>query len=384
MKKIKTKSDLKDTFYTLAPINWILTFFALNCVRRKNGKLVVHWSLLRNLSSIVTIFIVITCFLYGKVSNIEKNEDGSIKFINLIEMTFLLDYVQYIIDLYYVFKTKHVLIKYYENYDHIDKITGMTYYKSIRTSIAYTFIINIVIILFPIILDYLTYSVMFGWLRPTLFSIDYFFNMLNTLTIVNLTAHVIQMTYRLKRIESIFKHSYTPLEASNNIFLNNWDVLYIKKCYLMLLEQTEYVNYIYGFRMVLFSLLEIIWMVSEINIAIRVTSGSLRPDYPPAYFPGFVSLLRLCSFSSILFSLVHRCEQTYKKNKNIVNILDFIIMNECLNAELKSSLVELRDLVFFRPIVFHASDYFTINKKLLVSVCSVVVTYSIIFFQNMD
>nr|ARO70540.1 antennal gustatory receptor 63 [Dendrolimus punctatus] len=406
MKKNNFKANVKDTHYTLAPINWILKLFALNCVYRKNSQLVVRWSKIQNFILIVILLIVVMIFLYGKVTTFEENENGSIKFNDLIEMTFLLNYTQYIIDLFYVFKSKHLLINYYNSYDHIDKIIGMTYYKGIRKSITYTVIINNVINVLTAIMDYLAWCLHFGCYHQTIFAIDYFFIWLTTLTIQDLTAQVIQVMYRLKTIENLLKNKYTALRISDIDPLNNFwisesriikkhkdllnltshnqlsDVVSLRRCYLMLLEQAECVNYIYGFRIVLFSFEEIIWMVNEINIAIRVCSGILRPDFPVAYIPGITSLMRFGTLSTILL-LVRYCEQTYKKNKDIVNILDLIILNGNLSTELKSSLLELRDLMLYRPITFHAADYFTINKKLLVSICSVVVTYSIILLQSM-
>ncbi|CAB3255809.1 unnamed protein product [Arctia plantaginis] len=102
------------------------------------------------------------------------------------------------------------------------------------------------------------------------------------------------------------------------------------------------------------------------------------------YMTSASAFTRSLNYLLIELLIAHRCEKTYKQNDRILEIIDLFIVSENNDVALKANLTELRCLVFTRPIKFHAVKFFTIDYKLLVSMCSVVVTYTIIMLQSLE
>nr|AOG12966.1 gustatory receptor [Eogystia hippophaecolus] len=94
--------------------------------------------------------------------------------------------------------------------------------------------------------------------------------------------------------------------------------------------------------------------------------------------------MRLFACVAVLVSLVYHCEQAYRQSDRIIWMIDHLLINKNPSDALRSALGELRALIQSRPVRFHMAYFFCLNYSLLVSIASVVVTYTIILLQNMN
>ncbi|KAL0820076.1 hypothetical protein ABMA28_006021 [Loxostege sticticalis] len=122
-----------------------------------------------------------------------------------------------------------------------------------------------------------------------------------------------------------------------------------QKCYLMLTEQNNYINQVFGVR---------------VMIMILLTS------------------LSALEFVILLFNLIYRCEKAYERRDDIISILDHVLVDKYINPLKKETLLDLRSLVYSRPIQFTAANFYRLEYSLLVAFCSVLTTYTIILMQN--
>nr|ARO70281.1 antennal gustatory receptor 9 [Dendrolimus punctatus] len=150
----------------------------------------------------------------------------------------------------------------------------------------------------------------------------------------------------------------------------------------MLTEQVAYINSMYGIRILLNSLSLLIDMVRFTNLGVRLLIGSQRTINESGYFPAFSSLLHLLTCVAVLISLVEHCEQTYSQRVRIIRFIDHLLINKNPDDDLRSAVNELRELVQDRPVTFNMANFFTLNYSLLISIASVVVTYTIILLQS--
>ncbi|XP_075981619.1 uncharacterized protein LOC142980172 [Anticarsia gemmatalis] len=128
-------------------------------------------------------------------------------------------------------------------------------------------------------------------------------------------------------------------------------------------------------------------MINLLNLAIRVGNGTMTTHFgtgPITYLPAASSILRALNYSVLATLLTYRCEQTYKQSERILRTIDELLTGKKYNNDMKTSLLEFRNLVITRPIKFHAEKFFTVDYTLLVSVSSVVVTYTIIMLQSIQ
>ncbi|XP_026321064.1 uncharacterized protein LOC113231106 [Hyposmocoma kahamanoa] len=96
------------------------------------------------------------------------------------------------------------------------------------------------------------------------------------------------------------------------------------------------------------------------------------------------SILRLLVICTNMHTLVHRCEKVYRQNDRIIESIDDLIICRKAKEETVVPLKELRKLISSRPIQFHTGHFFPIDYTLLSAMTSVVVTYTIIYLQNLQ
>ncbi|CAB3220685.1 unnamed protein product [Arctia plantaginis] len=102
------------------------------------------------------------------------------------------------------------------------------------------------------------------------------------------------------------------------------------------------------------------------------------------YFPITSSFVRLLTCAVIFVTLVDQSEKTTGQRKRIVNIIDHLLINKKPDEDLKSAVVTFRALMQDRPITFNMADFVNVNYSFLVSLTSVLVTYTIILLQNVN
>ncbi|KAL0820083.1 hypothetical protein ABMA28_006028 [Loxostege sticticalis] len=97
---------------------------------------------------------------------------------------------------------------------------------------------------------------------------------------------------------------------------------------------------------------------------------------------GICCILNLFDMTAHLFNLIYRCEKVYEQRKNIVSVLDHIIVDKTFDSSTRGSLVELRGLVYSRSIRFTTANFYRLDYGLIIAFCSVVTTFTIILLQS--
>lgn len=195
---------IKDTFYTLVPINRLLRMIALSNINRKGITVRTFRSITKAATYILVITVINLLFLYVKM--IRHTHFINTTFINLLEVAYWFSHLVYIVDLYFAQKYGgDALIKYIQAFDAIDKTLTKTDYEGIHKMIIINVISGIGVFLFASIIDYVVWIYVHGWIGPSIFSIDYFCWFLNILTILDVVSQVIQVEFRLKIIQGLLQ-----------------------------------------------------------------------------------------------------------------------------------------------------------------------------------
>ncbi|KAL0860519.1 hypothetical protein ABMA27_009893 [Loxostege sticticalis] len=144
------------------------------------------------------------------------------------------------------------------------------------------------------------------------------------------------------------------LSPSKILVYNHFsDLIWLNKCYSLLIEQASFINRAYGIRVRENHFLSYYYYKGEINSAVFV----------------------VC--------LVYRCEKTYKQRNEIISIVDHILVNKEIDESMRSTLAEFRTLVQTRPIEFTAANFYRLDYGLLGAFSSVIITYTVILLQNL-
>ncbi|XP_072942956.1 uncharacterized protein [Epargyreus clarus] len=299
-------------------------------------------------------------------------------------MTFILAYFQHLTDLYFVYKYgRETALEYFRVYDHVDRTLNMTYYNVIKRNISYLMIFITISAVSCILFDGFLRYMFVNWSNATIECLNNLYFLVLILIVIDIIAHITQVQFRLKLMGDVLEDFYLSTESlpevmkeiiitikdqpknekvTNHLDLlkticlnRNYSILKLSRCYLLLLEQTDFINTIFGIRVV------------KVNISI--------------WYPLASIILHLYTRGSIILCALYRVEQNFKELKRIVRVVDLILINKKINIETKDALKQLRDLVISRPVQFHAVNFFTLDYRLLVSITSVVVTYTLIFLQ---
>lgn len=262
-------SKPSEAYSVISGLNNFLSLFGLSRVYKDKGVLQYNNSLYKISILIIILFIANIYTVYDKIQN---SESVKIDFDEIYQMTFLLGYIQYIIDMVFVYKYgRQPAIMYFVTYDYIDRIIGMTYYKNIRKDFRNICILFFIIISVTLITQYMAYITSFGWTLALIFIMDYIYFGIRILGGLDVILNVVQVIYRLRTIGDLLENYYNPdidVDMYRNIANEIWTtdqrkkisnikvlsysrhniVLWLSRCYLFLNEQTEYINIMYGFR----------------------------------------------------------------------------------------------------------------------------------------
>ncbi|KAJ2949201.1 hypothetical protein O0L34_g6146 [Tuta absoluta] len=155
----------------------------------------------------------------------------------------------------------------------------------------------------------------------------------------------------------------------------------LSKLYLILTEQCEFVNNMYGVRILLLSLNLTIDMVRFINSIYRYVGG--QQLHRSTYSLAAASVARTLTCMALLFTLVHHCERAYRQTDRIVRRCDRVLIYSGKEDEVQAAVSELRELVVSRPVSFTVAYFFRLEYPALTAMAATVVSYSIILFQSM-
>ncbi|CAD0203379.1 unnamed protein product [Chrysodeixis includens] len=98
--------------------------------------------------------------------------------------------------------------------------------------------------------------------------------------------------------------------------------------------------------------------------------------------PAVSSMMRFLNWAIVCIIVAYHAEITYKEHEHVLEVIDLILYNKNNSSKLKVTLAELRNLLVTRPIRYHGAHFFNIDYSILVSISSVVVTYTIIMLQS--
>ncbi|KAL0830762.1 hypothetical protein ABMA28_002883 [Loxostege sticticalis] len=256
------------------------------------------------------------------------------KFYDQVQLTILFRVViLYSIDLCYVFKFGgNKNIHYFKLYEQIDKVldtnNAIIKTKVLKVTVVIATLYGIMTVL-NIIWTVYDFNESFKTIRAFL---EIIMININSLSIVDMMAHVILIEYRLIKIKNILQHHF--LINHNNFGAlcvlgeNNWlyfskvkdisrnlkgqknhvdcnyiyDVSWLNKCYLLLIEQSHFINKLFGVRDPGTKILNIL-----------------------------AAIYNIASTAAILICLVYRCEKTYEERRHIINVVDRIIFEKYIS-----------------------------------------------------
>ncbi|CAH0724175.1 unnamed protein product, partial [Brenthis ino] len=225
------------------------------------------------------------------------------------------------------------------------------------------------------------------------------------LSITDMISNYIQMWYRLKAIADLLEDYYFHCENRPGVknILNYREfkqrhlncfkmirfsrinaVMDLTRCYLLLVEQCEYLNVTYGIRIIVNNMFFILDMVMMLNLIIRLLMGTVVPSNESKMFPMISTVLRIISSSLILIFGIYRCEQSYRQNERIKRLIDHLVLMKIIPYEVRETLMELKQLIITRPVKYHAMNFYQLEYATVVSISSVIVTYTIILLQNIQ
>ncbi|KAL0820706.1 hypothetical protein ABMA28_006535 [Loxostege sticticalis] len=418
----KVKYVPKDAYDTLTPINILLKMFSLTTLSRENSRLKVSYSWIKRIFTITALIMFTILVTVGKVLNYfgsyGENKTFNIRFTDSLQITYMLEFLQYIVDLKYVFKFGgYTSMKYFKLYEQIDDILGMMYNSIIKSKIYNATASTCSLVIVSSALDFAAWFIITGYDTHALYySIDYIFFFINTLTIIDMCANVIQVEYRLKTIGDVLQDLYSvtknSLSVVNVVGDKSWlyfskdkavtrkiissskfleynhlnDIVWLNKCYLLLIEQTAYINEIFGARILINNSYQLFNIVNLVNLTIRIFTGVIFSESSPdkLFLLTITCILRtICSAVNIAW-LVYRCEQSYEQRATIVSIVDHMLVDKNMSESMTRTLTEFRNLVDSRPIQFTAMNFYPLDYGLVVSSASVVTTLTIIMLQSLQ
>ncbi|CAG4971513.1 unnamed protein product [Colias eurytheme] len=296
------------------------------------------------------------------------------------------------------------------NHHKIDETLGCAYSPDLKRKLLKLVAIFFLSWTLTCVCDFLAWWYCTGLEVSLVFSISYIYILIKVLTSLDLTSHVLQIEFRLRNIAEkaqtwldtiklrkdstlkmkLYTRSDVITEHSlDNVEVNSADNLpefkLLSKSYLWLIEQVDFINEVFGTRILLNSVSLLIDMVRFTNIAARIHLGSqhLNRNYL-GIFPVISTIMRIMMCIAILVSMVHHCELAYRQRDRIIHIIDhFNIINEARHDS-GSALSDFQSLVQSRRIDFHMSSLTQLNYSLLSSMASIVVTYTVILLQSVN
>lgn len=270
----KQKHEIIDTYYSLLPINRLLKIFALSCVFRNGRQVQAHWSLTKNLIIVILFTAINLVVLYYKTQHLWYSiEKQAFKFIDTLHLTFIFSSCLYFVDLIVVrVYGTDVCVKYYNTYERLDSILGMTYYIAIRKRIIKISVFLLLISIIGCAIDYVAWYVALTWEIPTYYLVEYTYFVLKTLTVLDAISNVLHVEYRQRTLgDAILLFDVTPTHSevgkestktwfgiievrrnkvgsSKTVLDNDFDLTCLSQYYLMVREQTDFVNKMFGTR----------------------------------------------------------------------------------------------------------------------------------------
>ncbi|XP_063624828.1 uncharacterized protein LOC134796584 [Cydia splendana] len=410
----RRSADIQNTF---KPIKRLTSILSLNCsVSGPNTSWQLFWIVLKALASASVLgFLTFYC-LYIKIRYHYNDVNLSIKLTDAVQMCY--DYSQYLVDLFFVFKYgRETYAEYHKHIINIDQILITTNYSAIKRRLIKFIAYFIVIWIITSACDFTSWAISYGTSLPTLYAISYIYFLIKMFSTLDLMSHVMHVEYRMKCIVYQLQECYCdtkdiPGDFSDPIGNKLWfyfespsklgntnethqpvrtlagnnpqNVKWLSRCYLLLCEQCIFINSMFGTRILLNSLSLLIDMIRFTNTSVRLVTGSQPTIHASGIYPAAANILRMVTCAFVVGTLVSECERAYKQRDAALAVIDHILIGKEPDADLRSELTALRGLIQSRPIQFHTAFFFRLEYGFLVSLVSVMVTYTIILIQSVN
>ncbi|KAL0810921.1 hypothetical protein ABMA28_010220 [Loxostege sticticalis] len=327
-----------------------------------------------------------------------------------VTLTWVASFINYIVGLSYVFRFgQNITLNYFKMYAQIDKIIGTSYTKIVKAKIikSSVLIISISYVLF-ILLFFGEPAGVFSKMSFTIKSTTY---ILSNLNVIEMIANIIQIEYRIKAMSDILQdlfHCFNNNKAKviDVVGEKNWfyyskdreiarrelspskilvynhfsDLIWLNKCYSLLIEQNSFINRVYGIRILTNNTFNLLFVILAINSSVRLFY--LKVNELPL-LNMIATLLSTVNSAVCVVCLVYRCEKTYKQRIELISIVDHILVEKEIDESMRSTLAELRTLVHTRPIEFTAANFYRLDYGFLGAFSSVIITYTVILLQNL-
>lgn len=286
--RIKYRSEPKDAFDTMAPINCLLKLFFLTNLTRKNGRIKITWSWPKQILPFLLVFAMAATLTLDRIIKIYY-EGLAFNSMNLYDNLPYLSLFEYVVDLSCVYKFgRHINLTYFNLYKEIDKFLE-------PNNVMLKAEVLKVTLLFTVSWVFLTVMALVMWFQDhspdevlnfILWLIENIVVVMNNLTLIEMCSNIVQVEYRLKEITKTLQDFYSFADGrsmfdvpgiENLLFLPDsrrremylskeesarktaypskclmykyyHDIVWMNKCYLLLLEQTNFINKAFGPR----------------------------------------------------------------------------------------------------------------------------------------
>lgn len=248
-----------ETYSTLRPTNFVLKPMALNCICKKDNRIVASWSLFKNLSILFILCPINALALYFKVIHTDITENG-FTFTDAVHYEFIFGFIKYIVDLAYVkMNSSKECIDYYYAYENIDNILKIRCYDEMKKNCRTIVTLICAGCIFTFIFEFTAWHLVQPIDTEDIsFVIQYFYSFAQVLTVLDMISHLVQIENRLRTFGDIAEKligTNMDMAKRTNVFKVtepfSWtpdDIISLSRCYLMLINQTEFINNLFGFR----------------------------------------------------------------------------------------------------------------------------------------
>nr|QZH55046.1 gustatory receptor 13 [Achelura yunnanensis] len=412
------KVGSRSSNYTYRHLDRLLKIFALSYNVQRNNHFQTLTSILRIVSTATIIGFCNFFALYIKIVYRYKELNVSIRLMDFLQSIY--NYCQYLTDIYFVYKYgREISLEYFKQYKNLDVILGTMYQGEIKERLLKLTILFSIIWTTSSACDYAAWALNHVWTTPIAFSTSFIFLLIKILTTLDFTTHVMHVECRLRIIGDFVQNYFDVSENLSGVLgeFNDrkcWfrdhsgnlpaelgvmsrqlktysssdchEVDWLIQCYLFLTEQCTFINTMYGTRILLISTSLLIDMITYANTSARIIIGAMGTEgdfiFGVEEFTGISTLMRLLTCAVVMISVVDHCERVYRQRERILTVIDHLLISKLISAETRKTMNELRELVKSRAISFHMANLVSLQYSLLVSIASVVVSYTIILLQS--
>ncbi|CAH2089146.1 unnamed protein product [Euphydryas editha] len=291
-----------DAFSTVEPLNYALRISSLSCIYRDGTKLKYSGPIWKFLLYIVVFIAASSYNIYLKSQIIQSQK--KITFSDSIQVSFLTSTILYIIDIVYVYKYgRESFIDYFNLFDTIDSVLSKPSHYKVKKSIRNMCLFYAFIYISSITIELYTWTYKLNWIVLNVYFVEMLYLLIKMLAALDLIANLIQVKYRLEVIGDLLEHKYcqddnysrmikdVPYErvwispeirnsnrnySSKAASVTYHDILcHLSKCYMLLIDQSEFINLKYGIRLLVTCSIYLLDMVVLLNVIIRILMGNL-------------------------------------------------------------------------------------------------------------